>query len=142
MIFLTRSQSEYLKAIYQVSLTGDIKVTKIADYLNYSKPSVVRALKNLKILNLIEYDQKIKLTEKGYAYALNIVETDQVLFNFLTDILKVDTDNAKKDVANLKAYVSCQTIDKLETYIYQIVQKEKPNKKKMICQYHKCNICK
>ncbi len=142
MICLTRSQSEYLKAIYQVSLIGDIKVTKIADHLNYSKPSVVRALKNLKKLTLIEYDQKIKLTEKGYAYALSIVETDQVLFNFLTDILKVDARSAKEDVANLKAYVSCQTIDKLERYIYKINKKEQPKKMKMICQYHKCNICK
>ncbi|NLM63590.1 MAG: ArsR family transcriptional regulator, partial [Mollicutes bacterium] len=47
---LTASQADYLKAIYIISQKGEVRVTKIADYLNYSKPSVVRALKNLRDL--------------------------------------------------------------------------------------------
>ena len=64
---LTASQTDYLKAIYLISQKGEVKVTKIADYLNYSKPSVVRALKILSGLDLIIYETQgvIKLTNKG-----------------------------------------------------------------------------
>ncbi len=142
MICLTRTQIKYLTAIYQVSLKGDVRVTKVADYLNCSKPSVTRALKNLKKLDLIEPDQKIILTQMGQAYAQNIIETDLTFFQFLTEILKVEKETAKTDVINFKSYVSCQTIDKLESYICDILKKPKSHKAKMICQYHKCNNCK
>ncbi len=62
---LTNSLEEYLKTIYILKNTEDqIRVTDIANKLNCTKPSVNRALNNLKTNNLINYEAygKIELT--------------------------------------------------------------------------------
>ena len=117
MINLTNSQIEYLKAIYDVSIESKITVTNISKHLNYSKPSVVRALKNLNNLKLITYDNNIKLTKLGKTYVNNIVRKDSILQIFFTDVLKIDKDTAVKDAENIKNSVSCYTITKLEEYL-------------------------
>ncbi|MFA5603578.1 MAG: metal-dependent transcriptional regulator [Bacilli bacterium] len=116
---LTASQSDYLKTIYIISLEGEVKVTKIADYLNYSKPSVVRALKILRDLKLIIYETQglIKLTREGKRYAKDIVRRDNVLQKFFIDILGVEKEQAIIDSENMKHAISCYTITKLEEYI-------------------------
>ena len=54
---LTSSLEEYLKTIYILSNTEkQVRVTDIAKKLGCSKPSVNRALNNLKLENLIEYE--------------------------------------------------------------------------------------
>lgn len=123
---LTASQADYLKAIYIISQKGEVRVTKIADYLNYSKPSVVRALKNLRDLNLIIYENHgvIKLTSKGKRYAKDIVRRDNVLKKFMIDILGVEPELASKDSENIKHAVSCYTITKLEEYIKKVLNIE------------------
>lgn len=138
---LTKSQAEYLRAIYEISLDGEIKVTKIADYLNYKKPSVIRALKGLANLDLIVYQQKIKLTERGQAYAQNIVLNNQIIYKFLKDVLCIDEHFAKTDAENIKSSVSCYTIRQLEKYINNVLHEKSNNKKKQICQYEKCSSC-
>ena len=117
MIELTHSQIEYLKAIYEVSKENDITVTNISKHLNYSKPSVVRALKTLDKLNLIKYKGTIKLTKLGITYINNIIRKDSILKIFFTDVLKIDKDLAIKDAESIKNTVSCYTITKLEEYL-------------------------
>ncbi|HHU54595.1 MAG TPA: metal-dependent transcriptional regulator [Mollicutes bacterium] len=120
---LTASQTDYLKAIYLISLKGEVKVTKIADYLNYSKPSVVRALKNLRDLKLIIYENQglIKMTSKGKRHAKDIIRRDNVLKKFMIDILGVDKEQAAIDSENMKHAISCYTITKLEEYINNVL---------------------
>jgi len=123
---LTASQADYLKAIYIISQKGEVRVTKIADYLNYSKPSVVRALKILKNLKLIIYGNQgvIKLTSKGKRYAKDIIRRDNVLKKFMIDILGVEPELAKKDSEKIKHAVSCYTITKLEEYVKKVLNIE------------------
>ncbi len=120
---LTASQTDYLKAIYLISQKGEVKVTKIADYLNYSKPSVVRALKILSGLDLIIYETQgvIKLTNKGKRHAKDIVRRDNVLRKFMIDILGVKPELARIDSENMKHAISCYTITKLEKYIRDVL---------------------
>lgn len=133
MINLTPSQIEYLRAIYYISLKSRITVTGIAEYLNYSKPSVVRALKTLHELKLILYDNDgITLTDYGRRYAKNIIRRDNVLQRFFTEILLIDSDLAKRDAENLKNVVSCYTISKLENYVDNILGEE-PEKEDDYC---------
>ena len=117
MIELTPSQTEYLIAIYQVSKKEEITVTNISKHLNYSKPSVVRALKNLHNLKLIKYSDTISITDFGITYVNNILRKDNILQLFFTNILKIDKEIAIKDSENIKNSVSCYTINKLEQYI-------------------------
>lgn len=139
---ITKSQAEYLNAIYNISKLKKATVTNIADKLNFSKPSVVRALKSLSDDNFIIYNDIIKLTDKGLQYAKNINRKDDVLNNFLINILKIDAETAKKDSDNMKLNVSCYTIKKLEDYMSDIL-KEIPEKNNYcICEYEKCDSCK
>lgn len=138
MINLTASQGDYLKTIYLLSLKGNITVTSIANELNYSKPSVVRALKNLNEEKLIVYNDKINLTDIGIRYAKNIIRRDNIFKRFLVDILAIDEKLATIDVNNLKHSLSCYTINKLENYIANIIGEEVDDTSDYcICQ----NIC-
>lgn len=136
MIELTPSQIEYLKAIYEVSKEKDITITNISKHLNYSKPSVVRALKTLDKLKLISYKENITLTKLGTTYINNIIRKDSILKIFFTDVLKIDEDLAVKDAENIKNSVSCYTITKLEEYL-----KDKFNINIEIDNYCLCNDC-
>ncbi len=124
-INLTASQSDYLSAIYNISKKGDVRVTTIAEYLNYSKPSVVNALKTLDNLKLINYNEGIiKLTEIGEKHAKDIIRRDKILQKFMIDVLGVEENIAKIDSTKIKHAVSCYTITKLEEYICEILKIE------------------
>lgn len=141
---LTTSQAVYLKSIYEISKTGEVKVTKIADYLNYSKPSVIRGLKNLSELEFITYNNhKIKLTDKGLKYSLNITRRDDVLKKFFTEVLEIDEKTATIDAENMKHHISCYTVKKLEEYICKTLdQNINETKNYCICEFENCHTCK
>lgn len=122
MNILTASEADYLKAIYLVSLKGEIKVTKIANHLNYSKPSVIRALKKLKELKLIIYEPNlIEMTQEGKRRAKDIIRRDNILKKFMIDILEIEEEVAIIDSEKIKHAVSCYTITKLEEYVREIL---------------------
>lgn len=128
MIELTPSQTDYLKAVYYISKEGKITVTKVADFMCCSKPSVVRALKGLNELNLIIYkNTKIVMTDTGIKYAKNIARRDEVLKRFFVDILGVEESIATTDANSLKYGVSCYTITKLEDYVSKLMGTEISN---------------
>ena len=65
---ISSSLEEYLKTIYVLKKQGqDIKVTTIANKMNCTKPSVNKAIKNLKINGMLNYEAygDIELTDKG-----------------------------------------------------------------------------
>jgi len=138
MIDLTKSQIEYLKAIYEVEQNNEVTITNIAKHLNCSKPSVVRALKTLDKLKLINYKDNIKLTKLGTTYVNNIRRKDNILQIFFIDVLKIDKDIAIKDAESIKDLISCYTITKLEEYLKNTLN----IKTKDIDNYCLCNECK
>ena len=79
---LTNSQEEYIKTIYILSKTEkEIRVTDIAKRLGITKPSVNRAIKNLKDLNLLNYQTygEIKLTKEGEIQAQEILKKEDIV---------------------------------------------------------------
>ncbi len=96
---MTASLEEYIKTIYiLINKMYVARVTDIASELGCTKPSVNRALKVLKEEGYIEYEayKDIKLTKKGADEAAKIVRSQIAIESFLTDILKVDEEKAKK----------------------------------------------
>ena len=81
---LTNSQEEYIKTIYILSKTEkEIRVTDIAKKLEITKPSVNRAIKNLKDIKLINYETygEIKLTKEGEkSIEFLIIYLESILF--------------------------------------------------------------
>ena len=64
---ITKSQEEYLKTMYILKKqNGNIRVTDIAEKMECTKPSVNKAINNLKDAGYINYELygTIELTEK------------------------------------------------------------------------------
>ena len=86
---ITKSLEEYLKNMYILSIqNGDIRVTDIAKKMNCTKPSVNKALNNLKDNNLINYETygKIELTKEGENIAKKILVAYDIVLIFLRDV--------------------------------------------------------
>ena len=95
---LSASLEDYLKEIYLLNLEGqEVRITDIARSLGISKPSVNRAMNTLKELELLEHEHygKITLTDAGRDTAKNILDTNKIVYRFLTEILDVDEQTAR-----------------------------------------------
>ena len=140
---ITSSQEEYLKTIYILNNTEkQIRVTDIAKKLNYSKPSVNRALNCLKDEGLIIYEayKNIEITKKGIELAKTIVKKQDILKLFLTQVLGVEEAVAGDEATNMKHTISENTTLKLENYIIKTLGLED-----LKCNYDlasgKCQNC-
>lgn len=121
---LTDSQEEYLKTIYILEKNNKkIRVTDIAQKLNITKPSVNKAVKNLKELKLINYEAygEIKLTNIGESLAKEIIKKQDILKTFLTDVLDIEPKKAEEEAKKMKYAISEETTQKLEIYIGKIL---------------------
>ena len=121
---LSNSLEEYLKTIYILKNTEkQVRVTDIAKKLKISKPSVNRALNNLKDLELIEYEAygDIVLTKAGDELAKDIIKRYSTLKLFLTEVLEIDKDVAEDETKAMKHAISEDTVKKLENYINKIL---------------------
>ena len=121
---LTNSQEEYLKTIYILEKSsGKIRVKDIAKKLEITKQSVNRAIKNLRDLDLIEYEVygDISLTYQGEEKAKEIIKKHDIIKMFLVDILDVEEKDAEEEAKSMKSAMSPDTIKKLEKYISKIM---------------------
>ena len=65
---LSKSLEEYVKEMYVLKVNkGEIRVTDMANSMQVSKASVNKAIKQLNIENIVEYETygEIKLTQEG-----------------------------------------------------------------------------
>ena len=119
---VSKSLEEYLKTIYVIGRQGKIpKVTEIAQELNCTKASVNKAIKSLKEEKLINYETygQIEITESGIKLAKKILEANDIVYVFLTQILKEDSKTAKKEAQELKKVMEDSTLNKLARYLHQ-----------------------
>ena len=120
---ISRSSEDYLKAIYFLQeINNEVRVTDLADKLNISKPSVTRAVNNLKKRNLVEHENYglLKLTPSGFVFAKNIVLRHIVLRKFLCDLLGVEKEIAEIEACKLEHSMSNGTINKLKKYLKEV----------------------
>ena len=119
---LTNSQEEYLKTIYILKITNvEIKVTEIANRLSKTKASVNNAINLLKEEGLVTYEKygPIQLTELGEREAIKIIEANDIVKLFLTDIINADNENAEKEAKEIKTILSDDTLNKLARYTHK-----------------------
>ena len=119
---LSKSLEEYVKEMYILKMNkGEIRVTDIANSLGVSKASVNKAIKQLDIENIVEYETygEIKLTQEGERIAKKILEAYDITYLFLNEILKVDSKSAKEQAKDMKNILSDDTINKLAKYTHE-----------------------
>ena len=116
---LTNAQKEYLKTIYLLEQKNkEVRVTDIANKLEKTKPTVnyaINALKEEKLINYEVYGQ-ITLTTLGKNVAEKILEAYDIIYLFLTEILKIDKEEAENEADKMKANLKDDTINKLAKF--------------------------
>ena len=116
---LTNSQEEYLRTIYILKNTkNEIRVTDIANKLNKTKASVNSAINSLKQEKLINYEPygQIELTLEGEKIAQKIIEANDIVKLFLTEIINATEENAEEEAKAIKTVLSDDTLNKIARY--------------------------
>ncbi|MCI8621951.1 MAG: metal-dependent transcriptional regulator [Clostridia bacterium] len=119
---ITKTQEEYLKTIYILKKqTGDIRVTDIANKMNCTKPSVNKAIKSLKAEKLINYETygEIKLTNQGEDLAKKILETYDIIYLFLKEVLNLSKEESASEAEKIKLAITDKTANELAKYVHK-----------------------
>ena len=113
------SVEDYLETIY--ILSGRLPVVRsidIATELNYSKPSISVAMKNLKSKDYITISNEgyISLTPVGLSLAQRTYERHTFFTNWLVS-LGVDPETAAHDACKIEHDPSPESFDAIKTFI-------------------------
>ena len=140
---ISKALEEYIKTMYILKKqNGNIRVTDVATKMNCTKPSVNKALNNLKEEKLVNYETygTINLTEKGENLAKKILEAYDIIYVFLKDVLNLDEEVAKNEAEKIKSSINDETINKLARYVHEVLGLSNLN-----CNYdinqEKCRNC-
>ena len=115
---MTQSLEDYLEAIYMLIADGKpAQVRDVARILSVKMPSVVKAIRELKKLELVTQEPyaNIELTTKGSRLARHVLNRHQLIRSFLVK-LGVSRKTADKDACLMEHILSAETLDKIRLY--------------------------
>lgn len=118
---VSKALEEYLKTMYVLKKqNGNVRVTDIANKMNCTKPSVNKALYNLKDNGLVNYESygTIELTQKGEDLAKKVLEAYDIVYVFLKDVLNLESEQAETEAEKIKSSLDDNTINKLAKYVH------------------------
>jgi len=116
---MTQSLEDYVETIFQLHGRGDVvKVSDIAMALLVTKPSVVRAIRELTRLGLVTHEpyRGVALTEKGRRVAKLVLSRHLLLREFLIK-LGVGEQTADRDACLMEHILSAETLDRIRQYV-------------------------
>ena len=116
---MTKSLEDYLEAIHVlIRETGAARVRDVAHELNVKMPSVVKAIVELKKLELVEQEPygNIELTEKGARVASLVLRRHVVLKAFLLK-LGVSEAIAERDACSMEHILSAETMERVHEFL-------------------------
>src|SRR5438445_7228322 len=117
---LTRSQQDYLKALYH--LHGDsrpVPTRDLAQRLGISSPSVSEMVTRLTAQGLVEHDRYRgqQLTREGRKVALELVRHHRLLEMFLVQVLGYSWDEVHEEAERLEHVIS----ERMEQRIFELL---------------------
>lgn len=113
------SKEDYLETILiLLNRNGEVRSVDIAAEMEFSKPSVSVAMKNLREDNCIKVDQNgyITLTKKGREIAEGVYERHLLFTSWLTS-LGVPEDIASEDACRIEHDLSAESFAAIKKYI-------------------------
>lgn len=125
-MFLQESGEMYLETIYVLSKKNShVRSLDVAEYMNFSKPSVSRAVSLLKKGEYITVDKEgyLELTEMGKMIAEKIFERHTLLTTFL-EKLGVDSATASKDACKMEHHISEETFSAIKRHAEKYMKNE------------------
>ncbi len=118
MMNIHESAEDYLERILILQKTnGRVISIDIANSMNYSKPSISRAVKNLKNSGYINVDESgnITLTDSGMAIASRMYERHLLLTKYFMN-LGVSEEVAKIDACKIEHDLSDETFEAIKRH--------------------------
>ena len=116
------SAENYLETILVLQKrNGYVRSIDIATELNFSKPSISNAMKQLSSKGYIQMDESrlITLTEKSRKVAEQIYERHQLISEFL-EMLGVDSQTAAEDACKIEHVLSKETFEKFKEHVNEM----------------------
>ena len=106
-----QSAEDYLECILKLSKQRPVvRSIDIANDMNYSKPSISVAMKNLRLNGYINVDESgfITLTDSGMEIASNIYDRHLILRKWL-EFLGISPETAEQDACKIEHTLSKET---------------------------------
>ena len=119
MMKIKESAENYLEAILMLkNKNGYVRSIDIANYLNFTKPSISVAMKSFREEGYITMDSdgSISLTEKGLSIAERVYERHQVIAKALIT-LGVSEATAYEDSCKIEHDISNETFEKIKEHL-------------------------
>lgn len=116
---MQESGEMYLETIYVLSKkNGRVRSLDVAEHMNFSKPSVSRAVGLLKKGEYITVDEEgfLKLTAEGLRIAESMYERHTLLTKYLVS-LGVSRDVATQDACKMEHVISNETFEAIKNHI-------------------------
>lgn len=115
------SLEDYLETILSLQIkTGHVRSIDIANEMNFSKPSVSVAMKNLREKEYIvmEDDGSIRLTESGRQRAESVLERHTLISDWLISI-GVSPETAREDACKVEHDLSEESFEAIKMHFVQ-----------------------
>ncbi len=106
---LSATVEEYLEAIYNIQMEGEIIIgARLAEKFGVAPPSVTEMLKRLVRDGYVEMDQKrqVTLTEMGYQSAEAVLRRHRLTERFLVDMLGMQWHQVHEEACRLEHFIS------------------------------------
>ncbi|GAB1351868.1 MAG TPA: metal-dependent transcriptional regulator [Candidatus Rifleibacterium sp.] len=118
------SRENYLEAILILAQNGKVRAIDVAHHMQFSKPSVSRAMSLLKNEKLISIDNAghIELTQEGRNMAERIYERHRLLANYL-QALGVSPQVAAEDACRIEHVISDESFEKIKSHVSKHLKK-------------------
>ena len=121
-----QSAEDYLECILKLSKQRPVvRSIDIANDMNYSKPSISVAMKNLRLHGYINVDESgfITLTDSGMEIASNIYDRHLILRKWL-EFLGISPETAEQDACKIEHTLSKETYTALRKHIIEEMGEE------------------
>ena len=121
-----QSAEDYLECILKLSKQRPVvRSIDIANDMNYSKPSISVAMKNLRLNGYINVDESgfITLTDSGMEIASNIYDRHLILRKWL-EFLGISPETAEHDACKIEHTLSKETYTALRKHIIEEMGEE------------------
>jgi len=117
---ITASLENYLCAIYSIEKENKVaRVKDISNYLSIGAPSVSEAMKVLEKKEYINYEPYglITLTKKGEKLVVEKTKRNQIISNFLKDVLLVDDEAVAENAKKIEYGMSEDVLEKFVRFL-------------------------
>ena len=114
------SGENYLETILILqNKLGFVRSVDIANELDYTKPSISRAVSILKNADYITVEEsgQILLTQKGRDKANEIYDRHRIITKFLQQSLGISAETADQDACRIEHIISGETFSKIKEYV-------------------------